>query len=178
MFRADVNLVRVVATVKNRPGELVGSLQKADFEVFDNGVRQEIAVFERQTDRPLSVALLVDTSGSTAKDLKYEMDSAAKFLHALLAEGNGEDAVALYSFNYEVTREHFFTHNYAPLERELKLLHGEAGTSLYDAIYLARAGSGIARGPQGDRGGDRWRRYHQHGGSAEGAGSRRNWPTR
>ena len=44
------------------------------------------------------MGLLVDTSGSTAKEMKYEMDSAAKFLHALLAEGNPEDAVALYSF--------------------------------------------------------------------------------
>jgi Ca-activated chloride channel homolog len=137
VIRVDVNLVRVVATVRNQAGELVGVLQKHDFQVCDNGVRQEVSVFERQTDRPLSVALLVDTSGSTAKELKYEMDSAARFLHALLAEGNPEDAVALYSFNYEVTRQHSYTHNYTPLERELKLLHGDAGTSLYDAIYLA-----------------------------------------
>jgi Ca-activated chloride channel family protein len=137
VIRVDVNLVRMVATVKDQAGQLVGALQKSDFQISDNGVPQEIAVFERQTDRPLSVALLVDTSGSTAKELKYEMDSAAKFLHALLSEGHPEDAVALYSFNYEVSRQHNFTHNYAPLEHEIRLLHGEAGTSLYDAIYLA-----------------------------------------
>ena len=84
--------MRVVATVKNQAGELVGTLQKEDFEVYDNGVPQEIAVFERQTDQPLSVALLIDTSGSTAKELKYETDSASRFLNALLAEGNPEDA--------------------------------------------------------------------------------------
>ena len=137
VIRVDVNLVRMVATVKDQAGQLVGALQKSDFQVFDNGMQQEIAVFERQTDRPLSIGLLVDTSGSTAKELKYEMDSAAKFLHALLAEGNPEDAVALYSFNYEVSRRHNFTHNYSSLEHEIRLLHGEAGTSLYDAIYLA-----------------------------------------
>jgi Ca-activated chloride channel family protein len=82
------------------------------------------------------VALLIDTSGSTAKDLKYETDSAARFLHALLAEGHPEDAVALYSFNYEVTEGHF-THNYRSLESALKTLHGEAGTALYDAIFFA-----------------------------------------
>ena len=57
---------------------------------------QETAVFARQTDQPLSVALLVDTSGSTAKDLKFETESAARFLRALLAEGNPEDRVALF----------------------------------------------------------------------------------
>jgi Ca-activated chloride channel homolog len=69
-FRVNVNLVRVIATVRNSAGELVGALRKEDFRIFDNGVAQEVAVFERQSDQPLSVALLVDTSGSTAKDLK------------------------------------------------------------------------------------------------------------
>src|SRR6266851_4451172 len=72
VIRVDVNLVRVLATVKNLSGELVGGLEKGDFEIYDNGRRQEISVFERQTAQPLSVALLIDNSGSTAKDLKYE----------------------------------------------------------------------------------------------------------
>jgi Ca-activated chloride channel family protein len=137
VFRADVNLVRVIATVKNQAGELVGALQKGDFAVFDNGAPQEIQVFERRTELPLSVALLVDTSGSTAKELLYEADSASRFLHALLSEGNPEDAVALYSFNYVVTVQQYFTHNYRSLEARLKTLHGDAGTALYDAIYLS-----------------------------------------
>jgi len=137
VYRSDVNLVRVIATVKNSAGALVGELQKADFEVFDNGTRQEIVHFERQTEQPLSIALLVDVSGSTAKDLKYETDSATKFLHALLAEGNPEDAVALYTFNYVVTLQQNFTHNYRSLESKFKTLRGEAGTALFDAIFYA-----------------------------------------
>ncbi|MFI5106614.1 MAG: VWA domain-containing protein, partial [Terriglobales bacterium] len=115
----------------------VGSLSKSDFAVFDNNVPQQIAVFERHTEQPLSVALLVDTSGSTAKDLKYEVDSIARFLHALFAEGNPRDTVALFSFNYQVVKHNHFTRNAGPIERSLHALHGEAGTSLYDAIYLA-----------------------------------------
>jgi Ca-activated chloride channel family protein len=137
VFRAEVDLVRVLATVRNQAGELVGALQKGDFEVFDNGVRQEISVFERRTELPLSVALLVDTSGSTNKELLYETDSASRFLRALLSEGNPEDAVALYSFNYDVTVQQSFTHNYRSLETRLKALRGDAGTALYDAIFLA-----------------------------------------
>jgi Ca-activated chloride channel family protein len=135
-FRADVRLVNVIATVRNQKGDLVGTLQKEDFDIRDNGAVQEIRYFGRQTDQPLSVALLVDTSGSTAKDLAYETSSAAKFLHALLSEGNPEDRAALYSFNYDVEQSGF-TRNYSSLERELKTLKGEAGTSLYDAVFYA-----------------------------------------
>jgi len=137
VIRVNVNLVRIVATVKTQSGDLVKALQKDDFTVSDNGAAQEVAVFERQTDLPLSVALLIDTSGSTAKDLKYETDSAGRFLKALLSEGNSQDVVALYTFNWEVARPQFYTHSYASLNNAMKTLHGEAGTSLYDAIYLA-----------------------------------------
>jgi Ca-activated chloride channel family protein len=137
VIRVDVNLVRIVATVKTQAGELVGALRKEDFQIFDNGAPQEVAVFERQTDQRLSVALMVDTSGSTAKDLKYETDSAARFLKALLGEGYRDDTVALYSFNWQVTQNNNYTHSFTTLTNSLKTLRGEAGTSLYDAIYLA-----------------------------------------
>ncbi len=135
-IRVDVNLVRVLTTVKDPSGQLVGSLPKEDFTILDNGVPQEISIFDRRTEQPLSIALLIDTSGSTAKDLKYEVDSITRFLHALFNEGNPQDAVALYSFNYETTLQAYFTHNPATLEHRLRLLHGDAGTSLYDAIFL------------------------------------------
>jgi Ca-activated chloride channel family protein len=136
VFHTTVNLVHVIATVKNSKGELVGTLQKSDFRVFDNGVPQEVREFERQTSQPLSIALMIDASGSTAKDLKYETDAATKFLRALLSEGNPDDAVALYSFDYEVKEVRGFTHNYPSLDAALKTIHGSGGTSIYDAIYL------------------------------------------
>jgi Ca-activated chloride channel family protein len=135
VFRDTVTQVHVIASVKNSKGELVGALQKSDFKILDNGVPQEIRVFQRQSLQPLSIALLIDVSGSTAKDIKYETDSATKFLKALLTEGNPEDAVALFSFDSDVTRVRPFTHNYASLDNALKYIHGSGGTSLYDAIY-------------------------------------------
>jgi Ca-activated chloride channel family protein len=137
VIRVNVRLVRVLATVKNPAGELVGALNRDDFEILDNGAPQQITVFERQTDQPLSIAMMVDASGSTAKDLKFEADSVSRFFKALFGEGNPRDTVALYSFNYEVTCHNFFTHNQGPLEHSMRLIRGEAGTSLYDAIYLA-----------------------------------------
>ncbi|MCL6506750.1 MAG: VWA domain-containing protein [Bryobacteraceae bacterium] len=137
VFRVDVRLVRILATVKDAAGGLVASLNREDFTVYDNGVPQELAVFERRTELPLSIALLVDTSLSTAKELRYELDSVERFLQAVFSEGRPEDAVALYSFNYEITLVSGFTRNHTRLREGLKRLRPEGGTSLYDAIYLA-----------------------------------------
>ena len=78
----------------------------------------------------------MDTSGSTAKELKYEADSASRFFRALLGEGNPDDRAALYTFNWEVREQQPFTRDLKALDARLKLLHGEAGTAMYDAVYL------------------------------------------
>jgi Ca-activated chloride channel family protein len=136
-IKVDVKLVRLLVSVKDARGELVGSLEKPDFTVFDSGVKQEIAIFEHHTEVPLSVSLLVDTSGSTASNLRYETASIEKFLRALLRQGNPGDAAALYAFNDVVTRMNSFTRREQRLVDSLKELKGNAGTSLYDAIHLA-----------------------------------------
>lgn len=137
VIRVNVRLVRMLVTVKDANGQLFGSLNKNDFTIFDNGVKQDIAVFERQTEQPLSVAVLVDTSASTGIQLHYELDSVSKFLRALLGEGNPNDTVALYSFNWQVNLVSSYTRRFARVDQQLKQLKSEGGTSLYDAIYLA-----------------------------------------
>jgi len=136
-FRVDVKLVRLLVNVKDAQGALVGSLQPGDFSVYDCGVKQEIAVFERQTELPLSVAVLIDTSGSTGKDLRYEVASVEKFLRALIGEGNPKDAASLYAFNYDVVLLQNFTRSLSRLNESLRFLKGSGGTSLYDAISLS-----------------------------------------
>lgn len=136
VLRFEVKLVPLLVTVKDPKGNLVGDLEKSDFKVFDNGVAQEIAVFEHHTAQPLSVTLLVDTSGSTAKDLKYETESAGRFYKALFKEGNANDQASLYSFNWRVSLECSFTRRPARLEDKLRGLKAEGGTSLYDAVVF------------------------------------------
>lgn len=136
-FQVDVRLVRLLVNVKNPAGDLVGSLDRKEFTVYDNGVPQEIAVFERYTTQPLKVSLLVDISGSTAKDLHYEITSVGKFLHALFGEGNPDDRAALFTFNYDVTLVSDFTRRQQLLEDRLRSVRPGSGTSLYDAICLA-----------------------------------------
>jgi Ca-activated chloride channel homolog len=137
VIKVNVRLVRMLVTVKDAAGQLVGSLNKSDFTVYDNGVKQDVAVFDRQTEQPLSVAMLVDTSASTGIELHYELDSVSRFLRVLLSEGNPDDTVALYSFNWEVRLLSSYTKRFARVDRMLKQLKSEGGTSLYDAIFLA-----------------------------------------
>jgi len=136
-IKVDVKLVRLLVSVRDAKGELVGSLEKPDFTVFDSGVKQDISVFEHHTEVPIAVSLLLDTSGSTSKDLRYETTSLQNFLHALLREGNPDDTAALYGFNDQVTRLNSFTRREQRLSDSLKDLRASAGTSLYDAVYLA-----------------------------------------
>lgn len=137
VFRVDVRLVRMLVTVKDVRGSLVGGLNREDFTVTDNGVPQEIALFERQTEQPLSIALLVDCSRSTAKERRYEIDSVRRFLKSLFSEGNPADSIALYSFNTEVSLESSWTRNLRRLESALGRLKSEGATALFDAIYLS-----------------------------------------
>ena len=134
-FKADVRLVRLLVNVKNQAGDLIGTLNKDEFTVFDNGFKQDIAVFEHYTTVPLSVSIMVDTSGSTAKDWALEVKSLTKFTKALFGEGNERDTAALYTFNYDVTLEHSFTRNGKSFENKLRAIKPEGGTSLFDAIY-------------------------------------------
>ncbi len=136
-FRTDVRLVRLLVSVKNQAGELIGSIGREEFEAFDCGVKQEIAVFEKQTAMPLSVSVLVDASGSTLKDVRYETASIQKFFKALLKEGNPRDMASLYSFNYEVHLMHGFTRNLNQLGEQLLKIRPTAGTSMYDAVHFA-----------------------------------------
>src|SRR5580704_11793640 len=137
VIKVNVRLVRMLVSVKDAAGQLIGSLNKGDFTVYDNAVKQDIAVFDRETDQPLSVAMLVDTSASTGIELRYELDSVSRFLKVLLGEGNPDDTVALYGFNWQVTLLSSYTRRFSRVDQMLKQLKSEGGTSMYDAIFLA-----------------------------------------
>jgi Ca-activated chloride channel homolog len=137
LFSVKVNLVRLLVSVRDRSGVLLTNLNKQDFRVLDNNAPQEIAVFERNTSLPLSVAILVDTSGSTQIDLHYEVDSVLRFIPTLLGSGNPADTFALFTFNWRTSLEVDFSRSQKRAEHALRALRGEGGTSLYDAVYLA-----------------------------------------
>jgi len=136
-FSVRVNLVRLLVSVRDEAGAVITNLNRDDFDVLDSGTPQHVAVFERNTSLPLSVAVLIDASGSTQIDLHYETDSVLKFIPALLRAGNPDDSFALFSFNWRTNMEVDYSRSQKRAERVLHALHGEGGTSLYDSIYLA-----------------------------------------
>src|SRR3954453_18294319 len=75
-FRMDVKLVNLFVNVTDKTGAIVGGLGKDDFQVFEDGRPQKVAVFERQSELPLNLVLAIDTSGSTAKDLYLEQNAS------------------------------------------------------------------------------------------------------
>lgn len=136
-FSIKVSLVRLLVSVRDSTGALVTNLNKSDFRISDGDQAQDIAVFERNTSLPLSVAILIDTSGSTQIDLHYETESVHRFVTSLLKAGNPEDVFALFSFNWRTSLEADFSRSPSRANRALRTLHGEGGTSLYDAVFLA-----------------------------------------
>jgi Ca-activated chloride channel family protein len=133
VFRMDVKLVNLFVNVTDKTGAIVGGLGKDDFQVFEDGHPQKIAIFERQSELPLNLILAIDTSGSTAKDLYIEQSAAKRFIHALLRE---QDQMSLLQFATDVRQLVPFTNKAAQLERGLNSLRVGDATALYDAIYL------------------------------------------
>ncbi len=138
VFRVDVNLVHILATVRGAGGEPVGDLNKADFSVIDGGEESEIVVFERHTNRPLSVAMMVDTSLSTGKERRFEKESAKRFAERLFeTDQTGKDRLAVFRFSVFVELAAGFTKSIKPISKALDSIAPDSGTSMYDAISLA-----------------------------------------
>jgi Ca-activated chloride channel homolog len=133
-FRSHVNLVNVFATVLDRNGAPVGDLQKNDFEIYEDGVRQDVAVFDRESELPLSIVLALDTSLSTRKDLPLELASARRFVHDILRP---IDSLTLYEFDEGVTELVHFSSKLETIDRGINRVRSGTSTSLYDAVYLA-----------------------------------------
>jgi Ca-activated chloride channel family protein len=130
----NVKLVSIFASVADGNGAPYASLQKEDFRIYEDGIEQKLSVFERESGLPLSIAMALDTSMSTRKDLPLEIASARKFAHTLLRP---VDAISLYQFSTYVSEAMPFTNDERRLEAALSHLHTGAATALYDAIFLS-----------------------------------------
>lgn len=133
-LKVDVALTVIYATVTNPSGWVNTSLTKNDFELKENGQKQQIAFFSRESELPLRIALLVDSSLSTARDLKFESEAATRFFQSVLRP---QDAGAIFDFSYDVDQLTGYTSNITALSRAVKGIIPGTSTSLFDAVYLA-----------------------------------------
>ncbi|MGE0404770.1 MAG: VWA domain-containing protein, partial [Candidatus Korobacteraceae bacterium] len=108
-------------------------LNKESFTLYEDGAPQQISIFDRESELPLSIVACIDTSLSTRKDLALEVLSARKFAHAILRP---VDAMALYQFNEIVTELVPFTSDLKRIDRGLDRVRLGAATAVYDAVFL------------------------------------------
>jgi Ca-activated chloride channel family protein len=132
-FTSNVKLVNVFVTALDQTGSPVGGLTQDNFKLTEDGFPQKIAVFSRESELPISIVLAIDVSLSTKKDLKFELDSARKFVHSLVRP---QDALALYQFSEQVDELVKFTSNLAKIDDGINRAHVGSATALYDAVYL------------------------------------------
>jgi VWFA-related protein len=148
----QVKVVNVLATVRDKHGKIVPDLTKDDFVLEEDTRPQPITYFSRETDLPLTLGLLVDTSGSQRHVLEAERNASYSFLDQMLRE---KDLAFVIHFDHEVELLQDLTSSHKKLETALGQLdepsfsnrggssggsrgsHGGGGTLLYDAVYLA-----------------------------------------
>jgi Ca-activated chloride channel family protein len=145
-IRVQTDLVNILASVIDAHGRPVPDLTVDDFALKEEGVTQKIERFEAETNRPLDLALMVDSSMSTFKDLKFENEAAAHFIRQVVRPG---DTLAVFEFSESVTELSEFSDNVATLQAAARRITPGAGTSIYDALVLG--GQTLKRRPSGRR---------------------------
>jgi len=151
-IRVQVNLVNLFATVRDKHKAIVTGLNKDDFQVFEDGQPQEITNFSVESNLPITLGLLIDTSGSEYYMLSSEKEAASRFLGRVLRKG---DLAMVMSFDFDVDLLADFTDDRSKLDRAINRAvinapgsspiiaqgplptSGSGGTNFYDAVYLA-----------------------------------------
>ncbi len=144
-FSAEVKVVNVLATVRNKDGALVTNLGQDDFLVTEDGRPQAIRYFARETDLPLTLGLMVDTSASQRRVLDAERGASMRFFDQVVREN--KDQVFIMQFDTTTYMRQALTSSIAKLEdalsyvdtetrRQLRV-QGGGGTLLYDAVIMA-----------------------------------------
>ena len=154
-FTTDVKVVNLFATVRSRRGEIIRDLTKDDFLVAENGRPQKIRYFSRESDLPLTLGLMVDTSMSQERVMASERVACFRFLDQVLRPD--KDQVFIMSFDLGMLMNQELTSSRKKLEDALALvdtptrkelqLAGGGGTMLYDAV--GKASSEVMKSQKG-----------------------------
>ena len=160
-IRVDTTLVAVPVTVADASGRFVLGLEKDDFQVLENGVDQKITHFSGE-DAPLSVGILIDTSGSMTMKLDTSKQAAQELLKTL----NAQDEAFLIEFSDHAKLAHPFSHDMEEIGGALQRLQTGGLTALLDAVNLGVAEMKAAKNPRKalviiSDGGDNNSRYSQ-----------------
>ena len=117
IIKIDTEVVNVLFTAQDRGRRLLTNLKQEDIRILEDGKEQEITAFSRQIDLPLSLAILIDVSGSQERTLPEEKAAAISFLETVVRPA--KDEVAVISFTGEATLEQGMTNNLPRLRRSI-----------------------------------------------------------
>src|SRR6266481_2479771 len=134
-IKTVVNLVDVLFTVLNRRNKLVPELEKGDFKIWDDKAPQEIRYFSRQSDLPLRIGMLLDTSNSIRDRIKFEQDASVNFLFSVLRRNKDEAFVMTFDDEPQIVQG--FTGDAGALRDQITKTKAGGGTAIYDAVYEA-----------------------------------------
>jgi len=136
-IKVNATLVNTVFTVadKNGKGKFITNLKQDDFKVYEDDKLQTITNFSTETNLPLSITLLVDTSGSIRDKLTLEQEAAIEFFYQILHRGKDKGMVISFDSGVDVQQE--FTDDPEVLANSIRKIRAGGGTSLFDAVYLA-----------------------------------------
>jgi VWFA-related protein len=158
-LKVNVEVVQLFFNVKDKHGALIPSLTKADFDIFEDGKPQTIKYFKAESDLPLTLGILIDSSGSQQRVLEMEKEVGGSFLENILRP---KDEAFVISFDVDIDLLQDFTNSVSRLRKALNSAKinagggigcaqgpigpqgpipcsssGPRGTALYDAVYLA-----------------------------------------
>ena len=131
----EVELVNVVFSAVDKKGKVVTDLTREDIKIEENDKEQTITNFTRESDVPLAIALLIDTSTSIRDKLKVEQEAAIDFFHTTIRRRL--DKATLLSFDSTIDLLQPFTDNPDELTKAVRKLKPGGGTKMFDAIQLA-----------------------------------------
>ena len=129
----EVDLVNILASVTDRESRPIPSLPASAFEVYDDGQKQKIDIFEAETHLPLDLALMIDSSMSTKLDFPLQREAAARFIQKIVRPS---DTLSVFSFDDKVKPLTDFSSNVQHLQQAVRNIKIGAGTAMYDAVYL------------------------------------------
>jgi VWFA-related protein len=151
-LHVSTQLVNVFATVRDKKHAIVTGLTQDDFKISEDGVEQKVAFFSKEMNLPITLGILIDTSGSMTDILGAEQDTASRFVKEIMRK---KDEAIIVSFDFDLNLLADFTEDTAVLERAIRRTEINAvssggvvtpgtlpqgrngGTDLYDAVYAS-----------------------------------------
>lgn len=145
-------VVNVFATVRDKKHAIVSDLTQDDFKIYEDGVEQKVAFYSKEMNLPITLGILIDTSGSMQEILGAEQDTASRFVKEIMRK---KDEAIVVSFDFDLNLLADFTEDTAVLERAIRRTEINAvssggvvtpgtlpqgsngGTDLYDAVYAS-----------------------------------------